>query len=265
MMPVWPLYIAVSAVLATALYARGTRPKGKDAHAPPPPAPDEAEPTRLVAAHAMLGYAYLGLRGVLLDLLEAIVGSLCFWRRRAANPARPGCQRVGPNIMTGWVVFYTRRMYSRIEDCWNRPIAGEASSSIDVCLRRRDGYGDGAPLKMTGETRRCLNLGSYNYLGFGGVEPHVTPAVIETLHKYGVSNCSSRLECGDTPVHRALEEAICTFLEKPAAIVVGMGFATNASLIPVRSPPRAKRHALKPQAAQAAPFRGRHVTATGPR
>ena len=114
---------------------------------------------------------------------------------------------MGPPFLTGWVVFYTRRLYQRIEDCWNRPIAGEASariqaraaanpipnpnpnpnhdrnpnpnpdpsptpspSPIQICVRERKGRGDGAPLEMTGEKRDLLNLGSYNYLGFGGVD-----------------------------------------------------------------------------------------------
>ena len=86
--------------------------------------------------------------------------------------------KVGPPFLTGWVVFYTRRLYQRIEDCFNRPIAGEASARIQVCVRERKGRGDGAPLEMTGEKRDLLNLGSYNYLGFGGVDERCTPAVL---------------------------------------------------------------------------------------
>lgn len=32
--------------------------------------------------------------------------------------------------------FYTRRMYTRIEDCWNRPITGLPGAWIDVLERR---------------------------------------------------------------------------------------------------------------------------------
>ena len=100
-------------------------------------------------------------------------------------------------------------------------------------LLRKKGRGDGSPHELTGETKNCLNLGSYNYLGFGGVDPICTPAVIKTLQTYGVSACSSRMEAGSTPVHTELENTVASFLEKEAAIVFGMGFATNSAVIPV--------------------------------
>eukprot|EP00966_Prymnesium_polylepis_P009086 209588-Prymnesium_polylepis.1 len=203
--PVWGYYIAIAAIVATLLvqfYAPAKPKAPKDPNAMPK-APkktkDHVDPSPLVCAHAYSGYAYLYVRGKFLDLLEQIVSKILFWRPASSSSQfQPIGKKAGPPIFTGWVVFYTRRLYRRIEDCWNRPIAGEASSSIDVCVRERKGAGDGAPLEMTGKTVRCLNLGSYNYLGFGGWDPVCTPEVIATLRKYGVSNCSSRLECGDT-------------------------------------------------------------------
>jgi len=195
----------------------------------------------------MSGYVLLILRGGLLDALEGIfvlaVAMLSMWRRAMSGKDTSttrvvaSSKRVGPNIWTGWVVFYTRRLYSRIEDCWNRPITGEASSSLQLCVRKRVGFGDGAPLRMTGATQRCLNLGSYNYLGFGGVEQHVTPFVIDALREHGSCSGSSRAEAGDTHVHRELESAVAAFLDKPAAIIIGMGFATNSTLIPAMVDP----------------------------
>ena len=136
-------------------------------------------------------------------------------------------------LFSGWTDLYTRRLYGRIEDCWNRPIHGEAADTLQLCVRERSGWGDDAPLTLTGEKRRVLNLGSYNYLGFGGVDAHVTPRVREALAKYGVSACASRLESGDTAIHSQLERTVAAFLGKEAALAVGMGFATNSSVIPV--------------------------------
>lgn len=239
----WQYYIAVGIIVATILFVALAQSKKEVAtKAASPPKPplverDEAEPSTLIKMHAMSGYAFLIIRGVALDLLQLILSPLSWGRAAPGAPttAQEMGPRVGPHIWTGWVVFYTRRLYNRIKDCWNRPIAGEASSTIDVCVRRRAGRGDAAPLEITGEMQRCLNLGSYNYLGFGGVEPLVTPQVVEALRRYGVSSCSSRMECGDTPVHHELEATVAEFLEKPAALIVGMGFATNSTLIPVRS------------------------------
>ena len=51
-------------------------------------------------------------------------------------------------------------------------------------------------LELTGETKRCLNLGSYNYLGFAASDPYCTPQVLECLDRLGWSACSSRAEAG---------------------------------------------------------------------
>ena len=251
--PPWTVYLAVAIVGAAILwqfYVGKPAKKGRRDQASAPPAPpkekDHIDPSLAIAAHAYSGYVYLFARGYFLDFLQLVVWALCFWRRLGGSAAAARDPRAGPPIAakygppfnSGWVIFYTRRLYKRIEDCWNRPIAGEAATKIDVCLRERDGRGDAAPLVRTGELKRCLNLGSYNYLGFGGVDPICTPAVIRTLRTYGVSACSSRMEAGSTPVHAELESTVATFLEKDAAIVIGMGFATNSFVIPVLVDPQ---------------------------
>ena len=37
------------------------------------------------------------------------------------------------------------------------------------------------PLKMTDKQVRCINLASYNYLGFGGVDEYCTPRVYQAI------------------------------------------------------------------------------------
>ena len=245
--PPWTVYMAVCIILCTIVYQKavgvGAPKKGapsttaESTKMPAKEEQDNVEPSTFIAAHAYSGYAYLFGRGYTLDFIQFLLKYLLFWRKElSVSSPRAGpdiASKYGPPFNSGWVIFYKRRLYSRIEDCWNRPIAGEAATSIDVCLRERDGRGDAAPLVRTGKTRHCLNLGSYNYLGFGGVDPICTPAVISTLRKYGVSACSSRMEAGTTPVHAELEGTVASFLEKKAAIVIGMGFATNSFVIPV--------------------------------
>jgi serine palmitoyltransferase len=117
--------------------------------------------------------------------------------------------------------FYYRRMYSLIRDCWNRPIASAASAWIDVMTPKPEGgY----------TTKRCLNLGSYNYLGFA--DGSCNDEVIQTIKKYGVSSCSTRIEGGYTELHKQLEKTISTFVGKEDAIVFDMGYATNSTVIP---------------------------------
>jgi hypothetical protein len=49
---------------------------------------------------------------------------------------------------------------------------------------------------LMGGTQRCLNLGSYNYLGFAAADEYCTPRVLDSLADWGVSTCSSRTEAG---------------------------------------------------------------------
>lgn len=43
---------------------------------------------------------------------------------------------------------------------------------------------------------RCLNLASYNYLGFAAQDPYCTPRVEATLEDFGPASCSSRVDAG---------------------------------------------------------------------
>lgn len=57
-------------------------------------------------------------------------------------------------------------------------------------------------LKLLGTTRHCLNLGSYNYLGFAASDPYCTPRVLDTMEELGTSTCSAR---GDSGQHGPLQ------------------------------------------------------------
>ena len=87
-------------------------------------------------------------------------------------------------------------------------------------------------LKLTGKTTRCLNLGSYNYLGFAAADEYCTPRVLEAMARWGVSTCSSRAEGGGTVLHSELEALVAEFLGVEDAVTYGMGFATNSASIP---------------------------------
>lgn len=84
-----------------------------------------------------------------------------------------------------------------------------------------------------GTARRCLNLGSYNYLGFAAQDPYCTPRVEKVLDGLGWGACSSRADAGTTPAHQELEQTLAKFLGKEAVLTCGMGFATNSAFIPV--------------------------------
>ena len=82
-------------------------------------------------------------------------------------------------LTADWEDFYSRRFYSRIQDCWNRPICSAPGARVDVMEREEEEHESGnKSFSMSGASRHCVNLGSYNYLGFGGVDERCTPAVL---------------------------------------------------------------------------------------
>jgi|UniRef100_A0A7S0KN70 serine palmitoyltransferase len=129
--------------------------------------------------------------------------------------------------------FYIANLYGNIEDTFNRPIYSSPEDFIDVAIRAPEpSRGYFARLTATPESRRCLNLGSYNYLGFGGVNEHCTPIVEESLTKFAVTTGSPAAELGRDTNLREVEELVARFIGKESACVVGMGFATNSTVIP---------------------------------
>lgn len=88
-------------------------------------------------------------------------------------------------------------------------------------------------LKLSGKTKRCLNLGSYNYLGFADDwKETCRDTVMESVDQWPISMCSSRKEFGSNVLHEELEETVATFLGKEAAVVFSMGYGCNATAIP---------------------------------
>jgi serine palmitoyltransferase len=133
-------------------------------------------------------------------------------------------------LLSDFEDFYTRRLYSRIRDCWSRPVCSAPGAYIDVMLRDVINYGE--ELRINGKIKRCLNLGSYNYLGYADVPGGVDDQVLRALDKYGIASCGTPNDTGYTDVHARLESLVAEFLHQPAALVMGMGFATNAQIIP---------------------------------
>lgn len=83
-----------------------------------------------------------------------------FWRDAASKRTERG---YAP-LRQDYEDFYTRRAYYRVVECFSRPVYGPPDRVINVALRRTS---DVTKMpKETGERRKCINLGSYNYLGF---------------------------------------------------------------------------------------------------
>lgn len=126
--------------------------------------------------------------------------------------------------------FYLWYVYRRVRDCWNRPITSVPGAMVTVKERVTHDYG--WSFEFTGREIPSLNLGSYNYLGFAESHSKCADDSIETIRKYGWATCSSRHEIGTNNLHVQLENLTARFLGVEAAIVFGMGFATNALNLP---------------------------------
>lgn len=77
-----------------------------------------------------------------------------------------------------------------------------------------------------------INLSSYNYLGFAQKEGPCVDDVIETINKLGVASGGARSEGGNTQIIEETEKFVAQFVGKEASMVFGMGFGTNATMIP---------------------------------
>ncbi|KAK9465526.1 pyridoxal phosphate-dependent transferase [Lipomyces arxii] len=118
--------------------------------------------------------------------------------------------------------FYVRRLKERLDDCFARPTVGVPGRFVTLIDRNRKTF------EFTGTTTECLNLSSYNYLGFAQSEGQCADAAEEIARRYGTSTNSSRAEVGTTDLHVETEDLIARFIGKEAAMVFSMGYATNA-------------------------------------
>ena len=203
-----------------------------------------------------LGYAMMIFWGHVRDFCALVLQRGRYIREASGLPSDN--LRLFAPLLKSWEHFYTRRLYTRVQDAFNRPISSNPGARIDVLERAsRDGqktlevlgsldnldtdkqrqmYLQGKHYVQSPDgsaARRCINLGSYNYLGFGddwlstcGHE------VIASMEDFPISHASPRMDYGTSKIHRELEKTVAEFLGKEDAICLNMGFNTNATTIP---------------------------------
>ena len=139
--------------------SKGEKEKASTAH-------EKIQMTFLQEAHAYFGYVRLFGLGL---IREYIIRACAFFLKDEL------CVRYmqREKWSVGWTDFYLQHMYKLYVDCFARPIASAPDAAVDVVIRERAGgdlFGPLNDLKLTKNTRKCVNLSSYNYLGFGGVD-----------------------------------------------------------------------------------------------
>jgi glycine C-acetyltransferase len=78
-------------------------------------------------------------------------------------------------------------------------------------------------IERAGETRKVINLSSYNYMGMA-YHPEVIEAAKKALEKYGTGACGSPLLSGLSELHRELEAKLAAFLNRESVMLYNSGF-----------------------------------------
>ncbi|MBN3279356.1 SPTC2 palmitoyltransferase, partial [Polyodon spathula] len=183
------------------------------------------ETPMLVAVLTYMGYGILTIFGYLRDFLRK-------WKiEKCQNATEREEQKDFVPLYQDFENFYTRNLYMRIRDSWNRPICSVPGAKFDVM--DRVSYDYNWTFKYTGKVvKDVINMGSYNYLGFAENHGLCVDAAADVTMKYGVGVSSTRREMGNLGKHEELEKLVARFLGVEAAMAFGMGFATNSMNIP---------------------------------
>ena len=103
-----------------------------------------------------------------------------------------------------------------------------------INVMERESKSHDGVMVTTGKALKCLNLGSYNYLGFADDWKETCRSdVLDAVQSWPNSSCSSRLDFGTNTIHEELERVVADFVGKEAAIVYAMGYGTNSTTIPI--------------------------------
>lgn len=188
------------------------------------------DPGWFVSVTTIMGVAIVVLFGHIRDLAARFFGK----SRYSASLLGKAPEGMCP-LLSRQETFYTRRMYHRIHDCFNRPFTGPPGAKIKV-IQRKSKDNDGVNLRgdmNNPKTMECVNLGSYNYLGFADDwQSTCKKPVMSTFDTYTVGTCGARMDLGTNKWHRELETTVAKFVGKEDAFIFNMGYGTNSTVIP---------------------------------
>ncbi|KAI1895321.1 hypothetical protein AGOR_G00105100 [Albula goreensis] len=183
------------------------------------------ETPMLVAVLTYMGYGILTIFGYLRDFLREWKIEKCHIAREREE------QKDFVPLYQDFENFYTRNLYMRIRDSWNRPICSVPGAKVDLVERVSHDYN--WTFDYTGRVvKDVINMGSYNYLGFAENTGLCAEAAAAVTTKYGVGVSSTRQEMGNLDRHEEMEKLVAKFLGVESAMAFGMGFATNSMNIP---------------------------------
>lgn len=180
--------------------------------------PEEDLPAQYTFITTYLNYLVLIIIGHIRDFLARWLDDPDARNRKEKNGYAP--------ITSDFDSFYVRRLKHRLDDCFNRPTTGVPGRFITYIERiSNDFYYNYID---TGRKIDCLNLSSYNYLGFAQSVGQCTDAAEEAINHYGVVAGGSRVSGGTSDSHVICESIVADFVGKEDSIIYSQGYGTNA-------------------------------------
>jgi serine palmitoyltransferase len=83
-------------------------------------------------------------------------------------------------------------------------------------------------LETSGKATKCINVGSYNYLGYADDwKETCAEEVLACTENWPASMASARMDFGTTALLTELEQMVAQFVGKEAALITPMGYNTN--------------------------------------
>jgi len=154
------------------------------------------------------------------------------WRGKHVGMLKEGRFREGyAPLYSTFESFYTRNVYRRNQECFNNVIGSVPGAVVTYVERQSDD--DCWTFEVKNRKSECVNVSSYNYLGYAQTEGECIESAVEAATRgHGLSQCSSAKEIGHRQLHARLERTVAEFLGVEDAVTFGMGFATNALNIP---------------------------------
>ncbi len=190
-------------------------------------ADDLEEAPLLTALCAYAAYTFLFLVGTLREWMYGI-GPLDENQTEFNEKDREGYAPLFSQFET----FYIRNVIRRTFCILFRPIASCPGGTVEVRERKTKDFFWSSKIDGDGETTKCVNLASYNYLGYAENSGPISETTVTTTKEDGLTISSPRNELGNMQIHQELEDTIAKFLGTEDALAVGMGFATNSMNLP---------------------------------
>lgn len=180
--------------------------------------PEEDIPSQYVVGSTYFGWILLIIIGHIRDWFSKILDDPKARHLKEYNGYAP--------LTSDFDSFYTRRLKHRLDDCFNRPTTGVPGRYLTYLERYTpDFFHTYLP---TGRKIQCLNLASYNYLGFAQSVGQCIDAAEEAIHHYGVIAGGTRVTGGTSDAHVVSDKVVADFVGKEDAVIYSQGYSTNA-------------------------------------